>query len=472
MKKLSWLALVVSLAPACADNDPDKGEREGALGNDERDAGQDPAPQASVTYWQDMVPLFEQHCLQCHQQGGIGPVRLDQYSEAKRFAALIAYDTKARVMPPWHATSDGSCGDFQDSLALSDAEIERIQQWVAAGAPEGRAGDVTLPGLDTLSAAEEYALPRYVPVAQGGEYAVDDDYHCFVVDASVAQNRFITGYDIVPGAPEVVHHVLVSVVDPNAPADGPPSAHTTNAEVMAKLDAESPDRPGWTCFGQAGDGVSVRATPVVWAPGQGVVRFPNDSGAPLRPSDKLVIQVHYNLSDPAQRGRADATRVRLSLAPKVENIAIFATPDALLESLFGPAPDMLEPGKPSVLYTFQKTIAELELEDAEGLIDARQLENLQLWGVMPHMHEAGRKLQLRVKTQAESASRCAVDVQAWDFHWQRMYFYEKAWPVRADTAFEITCDYDTSRATAPILPGWGTGNEMCLTTLFFTVPSR
>jgi hypothetical protein len=36
----------------------------------------------------------------------------------------------------------------------------------------------------------------------------------------------------------------------------------------------------------------------------------------------------------------------------------------------------------------------------------------------------------------------------------------------------VTCDYDTASAQAPVLPGWGTGNEMCLTTLFLTVPKR
>jgi len=35
----------------------------------------------------------------------------------------------------------------------------------------------------------------------------------------------------------------------------------------------------------------------------------------------------------------------------------------------------------------------------------------------------------------------------------------------------VTCDYDTSSVDAPVRPGWGTGNEMCLATLFFTVPA-
>jgi hypothetical protein len=211
---------------------------------------------------------------------------------------------------------------------------------------------------------------------------------------------------------------------------------------------------------------------VVWAPGQGVVHFPGDSGVLVRPTDKLIVQVHYNLSDPEQRGRTDATHVRLALAPQVQNIAIFATPDALLESIFGPEPQSLEPGKRSVLFSFTRSVAELELEDDDGLLSPTQLSQLKLWGVMPHMHARGRKLQMRLKTEAQAAMQCGVDVQSWDFHWQRMYFYQQPWQLHDGAELEVTCDYDTASAQAPVLPGWGTGNEMCLTTLFLTVPKR
>jgi hypothetical protein len=473
MRKLGWLALVASFASACADDGTHtRPDTESA-----RDGGADPRPEArgaaaEVTYWKDMVPLFERHCLQCHQENGIGPMRLDVYAEAKKHAALIGYSTMAREMPPWDATSDGSCGDFRDSLALDAAQLALIAAWVEGGAKEGAPGVVNAPAPEPLQNAAEYALPSYVPAAQGGALAQNDDYHCFVLDANVAEESFITGYDVAPGAPEIVHHVIVAVVDPAGPADGMLPAGTTNAQVMAELDAESPEQPGYTCFGQAGEGVRVRSMPVVWAPGQGVVRFPGDSGAPVRPNDKLVVQVHYNLADPAQRGQADATHVRFELAHDVQNIAIFATPDALLESLFGPEPDTLEPGKASELYSFARTVAELELEDATGGIDDAQLSAVKLWGVMPHMHELGHKLQLRVQTDAAATTRCAVDVQRWDFHWQRMYFYQQPWQLNGDSRLEITCDYDTSSVQRPVLPGWGTGNEMCLTTLFLTVPAR
>lgn len=477
MRRLGWLALVASLVSACDDGDEKRTPDESDGGVSTPDGGDVSTPDDdagagdSVTYWQDMVPIFERHCLQCHREGGIAPMRLDRYSDAKTFAGLIGHSTAARDMPPWDATSDGSCGDFQGSLALDDAQIARIAAWVKGGAQEGKAGQVKLPAIDQLTNASDFALPTYAPVAQGGAIAENDDYHCFVVDPKVPAQRFITGYDIAPGTAEIVHHVVVSVVDPDAPADDGDMG-ATNGEVIAQLDAESPDKPGYSCFGAAGDGVSVRATPVVWAPGQGVVRFPGESGVLIRPSDRLVIQVHYNLSDPAQRGKSDATHVRFDLAQEVKNLAIFATPDALLESLFGPEPHALEPGKPSVLFSFKRSVAELELEDDVGPLSPAQASELKLWGVMPHMHERGHKLQMRLNTKAAAEMQCGVDVQSWDFHWQRMYFYEQPWKLNESAELEVTCDFDTSTAPGPVLPGWGTSNEMCLTTLFFTVPAR
>ena len=79
---------------------------------------------------------------------------------------------------------------------------------------------------------------------------------------------------------------------------------------------------------------------------------------------------------------------------------------------------------------------------------------------MPDMHQLGRKYQLQVSTASGSA--CAADVQNWDFHWQRMYFYDKPPALDTQTVFKVTCDYDTTSVTAPVSPGWGTSNEKWL----------
>jgi hypothetical protein len=450
---IALLGLALAGSSACGDDSSSPAEPAHDAAMAEDDAATPPAD--APTFWQDMAPLFAAHCVECHQAGGIAPFRLDDYAEARQRAASIRLATASRSMPPWGVTSDGSCGEFASSKALDDAQIALIDAWVTGGALEGEPASIEPPELPSLSDAKAYRTPDFLPEVQGGELSAHDEYRCFVLDADVAATSFITGYEVVPGAPEIVHHVLLMLVDPDASAGDPKLG--TNGELMNALDAESPDRAGWECYSGAGPGVAVESNPVVWAPGQGVVEFPNASGVPITPKHKVVIQMHYNLME--RHGVRDASTVKLRLTDTVDNVGLFVLIDPLLGSLDAEQPDTLEPGKPSVKYTWTQAMAEFGLDGLPGL---------QLFGVMPHMHELGHKYRLTVH-QGEQSS-CAADVPSWNFHWQRLYFYERPYPITKDTRIEVTCDFDTSTRTEPLLPGWGTQNEMCLATLYMTVP--
>ncbi|HEX6240243.1 MAG TPA: hypothetical protein VFZ61_05100, partial [Polyangiales bacterium] len=354
----------------------------------------------------------------------------------------------------------GSCGTFQGSLALSDAQIAMIEAWHEAGAQEGVERAVELPQLDTLPSGRDYATPLYLPQIAGGPLAMSDDYRCFPLDPAIDSTQFITGYDVHPGNAATVHHVVMTLVDPDAPSQ---LSGKSNAEVMKALDDASPDRLGWPCFGLAGDGVATSAVPLVWAPGQGVVRYPNRSGVPLKPTMKLVVQMHYNLADPSERGKMDSSTLRLALASKVDNVGIFVLSDGLLDSLASGNPHPLAPGRQSELYSFTRS-----LRAAMGPPPAMELP---LWGVMPHMHTRGQRYEMQIKTSPMATSQCGVEVKQWDFHWQRMYFYEQPLLLNPDSELEVKCEFDTSREAAPVTPGWGTANEMCLATLYFTLPA-
>ena len=410
---------------------------------------------SALTYYGDALPIFEQHCLQCHQDGGIAPFRLDQYAEAKVQAGAIVAALQSHEMPPWAATSDGSCQNFSHSLALPDADRETITQWATSGAAAGTPRAVELPSRPSLADATEFPTPMFSPVAQGGDLAEFDEYRCFSIDPGFDDVRFITGYDVVPGTPSVIHHVLVNIVDPDAESD---MAGMTNGEVMDALHAQSPDRDGWPCFGMAGDGVNVESVPVVWAPGQGMVEFPGESGVPIVPGRRLVVQVHYNLAD-NPGAITDQTVVQLRLAPSVTNVGLMVLDDQLLDTLFENKPYALEPGKTSVKYNWQSHVS-----DYFG-----DLANVKLYGVMPHMHQRGHKFRMNVGP--DNAPTCGMDVQSWDFHWQHMYFYSQPLDVTPDTKLDVTCDFDTSGDTDPVLPGWGTRNEMCLAAMYYVVPA-
>src|SRR5258707_986748 len=63
----------------------------------------------AVTFWQDVAPLYNNRCVRCHQEGGIGPFRLDNYADAKAHAALELARVTAGTMPPYFMVHDGTC---------------------------------------------------------------------------------------------------------------------------------------------------------------------------------------------------------------------------------------------------------------------------------------------------------------------------------------------------------------------------
>ena len=124
----------------------------------------------------------------------------------------------------------------------------------------------------------------YTPAAPSGG---TDDYRCFVLDPRIAADTFVTGFDIVPGQPAEVHHVILYRVPP------------TKAAAARQRDAETPG-DGWTCFGGTGlesQGSLLDDAPWVgaWAPGGTEQLLDRDIGIPLEKGSLLVLQVHYNL---------------------------------------------------------------------------------------------------------------------------------------------------------------------------------
>jgi hypothetical protein len=139
----------------------------------------------------------------------------------------------------------------------------------------------------------------------------------------------------------------------------------------------------------------------------------------------------------------------------------FMLPDPFLASLGKPTPDMLPAGQADAKYTWTLTGQQLGL-DADSSVD--------LLAVMPHMHGRGLRQFVRIGPAGNLA--CAAHLENWSFHWQEFYFYKTPMAITADTQVQVTCEYDTSADTMPVLPGWGTRNEMCLAVLMVAFPAQ
>ena len=411
---------------------------------------------AEVTYWQSVAPIFAEKCVQCHQTGGIGPFRLDNFEDAVRFGAAAKAATSARTMPPYLVEADGSCGDFEDSRALTDQEINLIRRWVDEGQLQGEARTDLVPeSLPTLGTdALSVTTPTFIPEIAGGELAEFDEYRCFLLDPGVDEDTFLTGFEVLPGNAALVHHVLAFPVDLTRNVGG----GQTNADVIAALDAASPNRDGWPCYSMAGEGVDVDGVPVTWAPGTGAVLYPAGSGVEFPGGNQVVVQVHYNLARPEVRGQSDSTTLRLQFQQNVQRLGFFVLEDELLETRLDGNPVVIPAGSPSFEYQF-----EVGYDGFIGLAG-----RLDLFGVFPHMHEFGRTL--RIERIRGGQSTCLASVGRWDFDWQLMYFYRQAVDLQSGDRIRVTCTYNTEGLTEPVLPGWGTRNEMCLAGLYITLP--
>ena len=447
----STLLVLVLALPACGGSD-DQPNRPGP--------STDAVP---VTFWKDVAPVVQQRCLSCHREGGIAPFRLDNYETARLRAPLMAAAVKSRTMPPWLATGDGTCGDFEGSAWMSEAEIQTITRWADSGAPEGTppatpAATLQPPPTPSLGeSAVDVASPSYRPQPRGDSLAHADDYRCFAVDAGLPGPQFLTGYEVVPGNPAVIHHVLLLQVDPTKVlADG-----RTNADVMRALHDASPEQEGWPCYGLAGEGVEVSGVPVTWAPGMGVVRFPQGTGVLMSPKVQLVMQVHYNLENRVLAGRPDVTRIRLDLAKTVERPGFFDDQDEFLRTVRNSTPASLPPGQKRAEYTWEIGY--------DAALTATGAPYFDVFGIFPHMHGTGRTQKVEIIKPAGPAL-CAVDVRDWDFDWQLYYLYKQPLRLERGDKVRVTCGYDTSGRRDAVLPGWGTANEMCFLGLFLVPP--
>src|SRR6185503_9264979 len=98
---------------------------------------------SSITFSRDVAPILQKRCEECHRHGGMAPMSLVTYEEARPWARSIKEKTVKREMPPFHAA--GQAGRYVNDPRLTDAEIATIAKWVDAGASRGNPKDMPAP---------------------------------------------------------------------------------------------------------------------------------------------------------------------------------------------------------------------------------------------------------------------------------------------------------------------------------------
>jgi len=379
-----------------------------------------------VTWTEDVRPLVTEYCVGCHVDGGAGPFSLSNYEDAARWASASAQAVAARTMPPFLADGSGDCHTWKNNRWLSEAQIRVFEDWVASETPEGpELAPPTPPELPVLAGDIETVDigADYVPSS-----GATDDYRCFVVDSP--GTFAATGFEVVPGNPEIVHHLIAYQVTSEASAD-----------EARQLDEDS-DGPGYACLG-TGPQIDDYYDLAGWAPGLGAEIFPEGTGIEIDGDLPLIIEMHYNVvaEDPAP----DRTALRFSTVPL-----------GTVRPIVGVAGWDFDFVAPPGLASWSTT----ELVPVSWSLPDGYQGEVTLLGVNAHMHQRG--VSTTYSVLRGDGPECLLDIPRWDFDWQLTYWYSEPVTVQSNAMLSITCSFDTTGLDGPLTWGERTEDEMCL----------
>jgi hypothetical protein len=323
----------------------------------------------------------------------------------------------------------------------------------------------------------------YTPSAPYG--SGNDDYRCFLLDPELDEPAWLTGTHVLPGNPDVVHHVILFEVPPSK---------VTEAEQMDAVE----EGPGWTCFGGTGlepvGQVNDASWLGAWAPGGEESVSKPGLGKRLAPGTRIVMQVHYNL---LAGGGEDVSSTLLRLAPgraRLQNLHTMLLP--------GPVELPCRPRhRVGALCDRETALADVKERfggKAGATADLLYVlcggapraaatqsctrgvpEDITIHGVAGHMHLLGRSISIEVHPGTDRA-RTILDIPLWDFDDQAARPIEPV-SLKAFDQIKVTCRHDqslrdrlpafeTQREDRYVLWGEGSTDEMCLGMLQVTHP--
>ncbi len=353
------------------------------------------------TFNRDVAPILWQNCAVCHRPGEVGPFSLLTCADAKKRAVQIVERVDAGAMPPWIPTRESL--PFVGERRVSETQKKTLRDWLAAGAPEGDASDLTAPPkfpegwqLGTPDLVVE--MPESYIVAADGP----DMFRNFVVPTAQKEAHWIRAIELRPDNRRVVHHAEVLV---------------DKTSSSRRLDARD---PGVGFDGQsAGQAGKPEGFFLGWTPGKIARENPAGSAWRLAANADLVLQLHI-----VRTGKPELLRVKVGL-------------------WFAPAAPLHRP----VLARLGSTIIDLAPGEANYAIEDRFVlpVGASLLGVYPHAHYLAQHMSADA-VFADGRRVALLRIDDWDFSWQDEYRLKEPLSLPAGTRLEMRYTYDNSPA--------------------------
>jgi hypothetical protein len=349
---------------------------------------------SSVTFSKDVAPILQRSCQSCHHPGTSAPMSLMTYQEARPWARSIKQRVALRDMPPWHLDKTVGIRHYKNDRSLSDTEIATISRWVDSGSPEGNPKD--LPPPLTFAPDSEWYIGKpdllvttdqdFVMYPNGPDWWIDQ-----FAETRLTEDRWIKAMEIKPSNPKIVHHAVVSVIEP----DPPPGTPETGIQLHEYA------------VGKYGD------------------IFAENTGRLLKAGTRLRFDMHYFAVGSEQHNK---TTIAFKFYPKGE-VPKYQVRSYAIRNLPN---DELEIPPNTVVRT-------------DGYF--RLPRNARIDAFQPHMHMRGRAMTLE-SINLDNTTTLLSSVDHFNFNWHINYIYadDEAPLLPAGTVLHMIAIHDNTAA--------------------------
>ncbi|MBK8035521.1 MAG: EF-hand domain-containing protein [Verrucomicrobiaceae bacterium] len=346
--------------------------------------------QTSITYHRDVARILQQNCVTCHRENGIAPFALDDLAEVTDRAKVIKRVITEGTMPPWFAApvAEGKDNPWANDCSLSTRDKTDLITWLeSANRPLGDPADAPAP----LVFEDEWTigkpdlivqLPRPVSIKADGYMP----YQFLTAQTTLTEDKWVSGYEIVPTDRTVVHHVIVNV-------------HTKGGKVR---DRDEGSGGYWAAY----------------VPGNASQVYPAGFARKLPAGSTVSFQIHYTPS-----GKATQDQLRMGL--------VFAKepPRYIVETIGVPKRKLsIPPGEANHLETHLQTVP----------------SDLNVMAYMAHMHVRGKTFKYELITA--DGTETLLDIPRYDFNWQLRYDLAQPKVLPRGSQLKISAHFDNSPA--------------------------
>jgi hypothetical protein len=349
------------------------------------DRGRAATAKREVTYSRDVAAILQSRCQTCHRPGQVAPFSLLSYDDAVKHGRMIQEVVVQRRMPPWHA--DARYGQFANDRRLSRAEVDTLRAWVDAGMPRGDDRDLPKPvewveGWSFGKPDMVLQMPEAFEVPATGVVP----YKNWIIETKFTEDRFVRTAECRPGAPGVVHHVVVYIMREGQ--RGPVASDGTMSILVG------------------------------WAPGDLGLFCPPDTALRVPKGARLRLEMHYTPNGTAVKDRSS---VGITFADK-------------------------PPNRELLLSEFANMNIAVAAHDPHFKAEAtfRVPADARILGFTPHMHWRGKHYFYEA-IYPDGKKETLLSVPRWDFNWQSVYRFKEPLLMPKGTKLHAVAHWDNSK---------------------------